>query len=298
MEACGISDGPGTVAVALDGSAAASLTLAIARRLADQLGARLTLLHFAARGEPTTALAESRSRRHVADDDRDAPARHGRPVSALLAVASDPAMLLIAFPAGRDSCQPDSTLSRVIQKAAGPLLLVPHAVNAALWRGLGRLLIPLDGAPSTFRALAPVVRLAARLGATLDLLYVADPAASPPMEPGTLALPVYLDQPQHAWDEWRREVLRTLASYAGLSSLPMPAQISAAAGARGHVLLRRAAAAQPDAIALVRDAQIRPGHSLTFAVLLDRAPCPILLAGTPREPCSGAGRPLRRYRPS
>lgn len=297
MEACGISDGPGTVAVALDGSAAASKTLAIARRLADQLGARLTLLHLATRGEPTPALAGSRSRYHIADD-RDVPLRHGRPIAALLAAASDPAMLLIAFPAGRDACQPDSTLSRVIQKAAGPLLLVPHAVNAALWRGLGRLLIPLDGAPSTFRALAPIVRLAARLGAALDLLYVADPAARPPEEPGTLALPVYLDQPQHAWGEWRGEVLYTLASYARLPSLPMPVQISAATGALGYALLRRAAAARPDAIVLVRDARFRPDRSLTFAALLDRAPCPILLAGTPREPCSSAGHPLRRYRPA
>lgn len=296
MEAFATSDGRGTVVVVHDGSAAAAATLAVARRLADQLDARLTLLHLTLRDEPARVFAGSHPRHRTADD-RDAAARHGRPVSGVLALASDPATLLVALTASHNDGRPGSALSRIIDKAARPLLLVSRSVAAPQWTGLRRLLIPLDGAPSTFRALAPIVCLAERLGAELDLLYVADPDAPPPTEPGTLALPVYLDQPQHAWPEWQHEVIRTLAACAGLPALTVPVNVSIATGALVDALLRRAAASHPDAIALAHHARPGPRRTSILRALLDRAPYPLLL-GVATACGPAPGRLSRRYRPS
>ncbi len=293
MEAFRTSDGTGTVAVALDGSPASSMALAVARRLADQLGARLSLLHLPAHREPDLALAGSHLR-HRATDDRGAFTRHGRTVSPILDVANDPATLLVALGVGRDTDQLDFISSRVIEQVAGALLLIPSSCAPSEWLGLRRLLVPLDGAPSTFRALAPIVRLAARLGAALDLLYIADPDAPPAVEPGTLHLPPYLDQPHHAWAEWQQEVHRTLAASAGLASLPVPSHIYTASGPAAEATLLRAAKAHADAITLVHRGHLDLNGASILHTLLERASWPILLA--PAVALS-RGR-LRRWRPA
>jgi len=231
--------------------------------------------------------------------------------SALLAAASDPATLLLVVPlpaapslASATSAVPlpafaapspavPPMLATLLAAATCPLLLVPAAAPAPVaagWPGLRRLLVPLDGAPSTFRALASVVDLAERLGAALDLLYVADPAALPPSESGVLALPAYPDQPQHEWPAWEREVLTTLAAYAGRSALPVPARVAVAAGPAASAILAHAAEAGADALALVRRSYPAPGRAAILRALLARAARPILLAPAISLPPASAPR--------
>jgi len=294
------------VLVALDGSLAAETALLIATAVAAQMGAACQALHILAetrpdlglvrpfaRGpetltgvqlwqvfpEPTNALLAAFWHIEVRLDAGD-------PVAGILRASADPTVALVLLTTHGQIVEPGRSLGRVAEQVVAqvtrPILLIrPEAASLKHDRPLQRLLLPLDGTPTTATLLTPACELASRLGAAIDLLYVAGPGQPLPDEPGSIAAPRYVDQPQHEWPQWANEVIERLGEACAKCPPDVAIRMFLAQGDIGEEIARFAAEQHSDAVALVRRSHLEPGHAGVLRAVLDMTPCPVLLIGEP-----------------
>jgi nucleotide-binding universal stress UspA family protein len=138
-------------------------------------------------------------------------------------------------------------------------------------RGLTRILIPLDGTPTTAAALAPAAELASRSGAFLDVLHVAT-SMQAKSEPGSMTVPQYQDNPYHEWTAWRKEFgARFLGQFEGQA-----ANLEVAVGDPSQEILRAAHEHESDLIVLVWKGRLAADRAQTVRAMLREAPCPLL----------------------
>jgi nucleotide-binding universal stress UspA family protein len=280
------------ILVALDGSPASVTALPVALAVGGQLGADVEVLHVVTSG----ASAAVQHRRFGAGLPEGTVLRErcGDPAGTILAAAAEPdvALVVLTTHGGGTEAERDlgSVAAAVVAGATHPVLLVrPEAMAQQMGRvtPLRRLLVPLDGTPATAAILRPVTELAARLGASVDVLYVADPGQARPGEAGSLAGPRYVDQPQHEWPQWASEVVGRLMSYCATCPGSVPVRPYLATGDVGAEVVRFAEAHGEDAIALVRRSRLETGRAQILRRILLQSPCPIMLVG-----CAlGDGRP-------
>jgi nucleotide-binding universal stress UspA family protein len=280
------------VLVALDGSAAAATALPLARAVAAQLGAGLALLFVA-----DAPITEAQLRRELNLDASESVSLRldlGEPAAGILRAAAEPSVELVVLSTHGREIEPGRQMGHVaeavVRSVGRPVLLVrPEAAadTSARPAALRRLLLPMDGTPTTAAALGPAAALASRLGATVDLLYVAAPDQAAPGERGSLGAPRYVDQPQHEWPHWAREVIDRLGACVEGWPAGVPVRSFLTAGKIGPEIARFAAEYRADAIVLVRRSRLEPGRARVLRAVLEQTPCPILLAGGP-EPVSPA----------
>lgn len=270
------------VIVALDGSPAAAAALPLALAMAEQLRARVKVLHARHQRIPETQLrrelglgAEHLSGIEIVLDIGDA-------AMCILRATDDPRVqALVMTTHGRlieEGRKLGSVAAEVIARTTEPVLLVrPEAPPA---RGpLKRLLLPLDGTPRTARALTPATDLACELGASVDLLYVAAPKTAPE-ERGSIRAPKYVDQTQHEWPDWATEIAERLCACAKMAPA-VPLRVFLSQGEVGTEIARFAREHEHDAIVLVRRSHLEPGRARVLRAVLDVTSCPILLVGAP-----------------
>jgi nucleotide-binding universal stress UspA family protein len=211
----------------------------------------------------------------------------GDPIARIIECTAEPGVDLVILTAhGRTSVPPGylgHVAAGVAAQTRDPILLVRP--EAALIHGLPselrRLLFPLDGTPTTARAVAPLTRLAAQLGASVDLLYVAEPSAHAPAERGSVAGPPYEDQPQHEWPEWAEEWAERLGRICAECPPSVPLRVVSAVGEPAREIVRVSREGRYDAIALARRSHLEPGRASVLRGVLADATCPILLVGWP-----------------
>jgi len=237
-----------TVLVALDGSLAATTALPSAFAVAAQLGADCQALHVVAEvglgadlHRPLSQAIKALTGITVWSDviaptvqlwqvfvapgnaflkafwHMEVRLDVGDPAAGILRASADPTVALVVLTTHGHSIEPGQTLGRVAERvvagAAQPILLIrPEAPPKLRLQGpaLQRLLLPLDGTPTTARLLQPACALASQLGAAVDILYVTGAPHALPDEPGSLGAPQYVDQPQHEWPQWANEVITRL----------------------------------------------------------------------------------------
>ena len=302
-----------TVLVALDGSLAAATALPIALAVAAQLGIDCEVLHivsdtglvagldrpFAKEFEALTGVKlwpdalESTVRRWQAFAGPGNALAHievrldaGDPAAGILRASADPLVTLVVLTTHGYIIEPGRSLGRVAEQViAGttqPILLIrPEVTPMAIQPGaaLQRLLLPLDGTPTTAALLAPATALASRLGASVDLLYVADVGTPPPDEPGSIGAPQYVDQPQHEWPQWANEVITRLAEACAQCPPNVPLRTFLAKGDAGEAITRFAAEHASDAVVLACRSRLEPGRAAVLRAVLDQTPCPVLIVG-------------------
>lgn len=280
------------IVVAWDGSAGSSITFPLARVIGSQLGADIEILHVLEPSdvaEDVWAMLHELTAEHAADYHlRVEP---GDVVQAITAEADDPGVALVILTTHVDAIKQGRELGSiaeaVIISTVNPILLVrPEAPLAR--RELKRLLLPLDGTPTTATALRPAIELADRLGASLDLLYVASSDGISPAERGSVGVPRYVDQPQHEWPEWAGEVVERMALGCAACPPDMPVRLSLASGDVGAEIPRFARDREADAVVLVRRSELQKGRGLVLRAVLAGAPCPVLVVGGP-DTHPGAG---------
>ncbi len=176
------------------------------------------------------------------------------------------------------------TAEEVVAGTDRPVLLVrPEAAQAAEAVPFTRLLVPLDGTPGTAAALSPVLALAERLHASIDLLFVVDPHQPPPEEPGSISAPRYMDQPQHEWPQWVEEFISRLACTCAGVAPRVPMTVTIAYGDVGQEVVRVATERRSSAIVLVRRSRLQAGRALRLRAVLQNAPCPVIVTGGPEN---------------
>ena len=274
------------VLLALDGSPAAATALPLGRTVADQLEATVEVLHVAGEDRPDPDLWQRLHGDLRSGEVVQVRSHAGEPAAAILRTARAPGVDLVVLTTHGRVIEPDRTLGRVAQavvaRTTRPILLLrPESVEsgASPMAPLRRLLLPLDGTPTTSTALGPAIELACRLGASIDLLYVA--SADEPMahEPGSIGAPRYVDQPQHEWPAWADQVIRHLSICLGGRPPGLSIQVFLVAGHIAEEIARFAAEHHSDAIVLVRRSHLEVGRARVLRAVLDRTPCPVLLVG-------------------
>ncbi|MGO8946106.1 MAG: universal stress protein [Ktedonobacterales bacterium] len=282
---------PPRILVALDGSAAARTALPIARQIAKQFGLELDILHVTPSHVPEDVV---RSRLGLDAEDQQGGRLYlhlGNAAAGILEVVNDPATELVVLTTHGRAIEERHSLGRVaeavVAASRSPILLVrPESEAARIDQGtisIRSMLIPLDGTPTTFAALRPATRLASRLGASVDLLYVLSASQPFPAEVGSICAPYYVDQPQHEWPGWSLAATRSLIAQAGCPS-GVPVQAFLAVGEISAEILGFAALHQEDAIVLVRRSRLEPQRAHVLRAVLAHAPCPVLLLGVPSAP--------------
>jgi nucleotide-binding universal stress UspA family protein len=161
----------------------------------------------------------------------------------------------------------------LLEVASCPVVLVPPGSGGASWR-LRDVLVPHDGTPTTARSVAVASDLARRAGAWLRVLHVASPGHAP-TEPGSLASPRYVDQPQHEWPSWAKEFLERTSSVCQLDLGRL--RLVLGRGDPGDEVLRVARESWPDLILLALRVPAEPGHGAIVRTVLAGALCPVMV---------------------
>ncbi len=273
------------VLVALDGSPAAATALPVSRILASQLGAQVTALHVA-----PVALDPAEARRRLnldTEDTRDIRIilRVGDPVAEIVRAANDKSVTLLAMAAcAAHSVRPLASVTlSVLRDADRPVVLVrPELVlgNESALRPVHRLLLPVDGSPTTARALRSAAELAQGLGASIDLLYVAGSERGE-AERGSISVPRYVDQPHHEWPLWSEEVIDRLTRCLARCPEEVPVELFLAIGDPRAEIVRFAAEHQEDALVLVRRSQLEPGRGKILWHLFEKSPLSMIFVVSP-----------------
>lgn len=273
------------VVVAWDGSPAAATAFPVARMIGAQLGADVEILHFLPKGTGAGAIADA-ARQHGLGDAEMPRLRveTGDPVKGILRTAEDAAVQVVILTTHGRAVEEGRRLGRVAEQVVArtttPIILVrPEAPPVR--EELKRLLLPVDGTPKTAKALQPATDLAARLGASLDLLYVAARDGDRPTERGSMTTPRYVDQRHHEWPDWADEVVERLAVCCANCPPEVPVEMHLAHGDIGREIERFAIEHKSDAIVLVRRSRLQVGHAKILRAVITRAPCPILICGGP-----------------
>jgi nucleotide-binding universal stress UspA family protein len=208
--------------------------------------------------------------------------RSGEPASAILEeVEAHRTRLIVTTTHGwsTDTSRPVGPVAEEILRRADCSLLLVRAEIARQYseerRALARILIPLDGTPTTAAALAPAAEIASRSGAVLDILHVAT-AGQKVTEEGTMFVPQYEDNPYHEWKAWRDEFsTRFLGAFVG-----QKANLVVASGDPSLEILRVAREHQCDVIVVVWKGQLAVDRAQTVKAMLRDAPCPVLFLKT------------------
>jgi nucleotide-binding universal stress UspA family protein len=238
------------------------------------------------------------------------PARVGVPLEALegvvldIAVGEDPGEALVAAADSRSTAfvviasapgeLPDERLgvgelaARALLGAICGVVILGEAMPVSPLR---RILLPLDGTPSTAAAITPAGELARRLGAELDIVMVggatpgeppapgeAPPVSTPaPREPGAMGFPLYVDQPHHEWPAFTEEFRDRFLNAIGHCPADVSTRFFVGAGEPAAEILRLAGELRSDLLVLVWHGELGGAHGRVFCHVLANARCPVLV---------------------
>ncbi|MDI3288650.1 universal stress protein [Polyangium sp. 15x6] len=164
-----------------------------------------------------------------------------------------------------------------IERSHAPVIVVRPEERLAL----SRILVPLDGTPSTASALEPAGALARQAGASLDIVLVGEAQHGPHVEPGAMGAPQYVDQPHHEWPAFSAEFVHRFAKTIGHCPEDVPTRFFLGAGAPADEILRFAETLAADLTVLVWHGLRREEHGAVFERVLRKATCPVLVLRCP-----------------
>lgn len=183
-------------------------------------------------------------------------------------------VVLSADEEGRDACGLGEIASRAMAGATAGAIVM--RAGASLPR-LARILVPLDGTPSTAAALTPAGELAKCAGASLDLVLIEDTAAAASDEPGAMTSPQYVDQPQHEWPAFSKEFTHRFMGAIAHCPEGVPTRMFVGAGDPASEILRFAKELDSDLITLVWQGHCDGEHGVVFRRVVRGSARPILV---------------------
>lgn len=266
-----------TILVPLDGSSRATVALPVARAFAELEGATLHIVHVSETTAPSSATLEKlgltpeQLHGYVLDQAT------GEPAARIVQLAGEHEDVLIVMCTHTATDKPRGALGRVAEEvlcsAPCPVVLLQPDRGLEPWV-LRKILLPHDGTPTTASAVSHAARLAIRADAELVVLHVAEAGTRHRAEPGTLATPRYVDQPQHEWSSWEREFLERLAA---LGSCPAAVQLRLRleTGEPGAEIARAVQEHDCNLIVLGWHGQLSGERASTLKMVIQEAACPL-----------------------
>ena len=271
-----------TVLVPLDGSVHATAAIPVARGFAELLHASVALLHVSDDALTPAALVE---RMKLSGEDMPGLIVEHRPGSAAATIVREAAerhaAMIVMCPQIRTDLKSralGSVAAAVLRASPCPVVFVPPARGRKRW-ALHRLLVPHDGTPTSAAAIGPATDFASRAAAELVVLHVATPGERP-TEPGTLASPRYVDQPQHEWPAWAREFLERLQAIGGAKG-GIRCRLAVAHGEAGSAIVEFAR--QSDLVVLAWRGALEPDRARTMRRVIRDTTCPVIVLRLDRD---------------
>jgi nucleotide-binding universal stress UspA family protein len=168
---------------------------------------------------------------------------------------------------------PEALLGRV----APPLLLVRPGMRPLT--SLRRLLVPLEGSPSSSAAMKAADDAFCARGREIVMLHVV--TSDTPAEIGSLPAPRIVDQEHYEWKAWQDEFTMRF------SQCPEGGRhrVSVRVGEPALMIAKEALAGAAELIVLSWRGSFAGGHGAVVKALLATAPCPLLLV--PSGPSAG-----------
>lgn len=264
------------VVVSLHGRRAPLAALHVGRLVADALGAPLHGLFACQHAIAPTDVPKLLRLTPEALEGIVLDVEIGEPAERLLAFLQEtPAAFAVV------EAQPDETSPFGIGRhatdvlgRAGAVIVVPEH-NAP--ERLRRILLPLDGTPSTAAAIGPVGELARDAGAELDIVMIGAAHAVAEPEPGSMAPPQYVDQPQHEWAAFSDEFLHRFLQAVGHCPPDVQTRFFLGTGDPASEILRFGADLQSDILVLVWHGHLEGHHGEIFRSVLKSASRPVLV---------------------
>jgi nucleotide-binding universal stress UspA family protein len=265
--------------VALTGRRAPIAAIGMARLIARALGAPLHGLFAWSSPLPVSQVPKMLRLTPEALEGMVLEVTEVEPAAALAAAAAahPTAFLVIAAdPNPTDPLGVGVLAYEALQRTTAALVIVPGSAPPA---DLERILVPLDGTPSTASALGPAGDLARRISATVHILIVGQdrPSGAPPEEPGTMAPPQYVDQPHHEWAAFSKEFLQRFVDTIGGVPQGVRTRLYLGAGPPAQEILRFAGELETHLLVLVWHGELEGDHGAVFREVVRAAPCPILV---------------------
>jgi nucleotide-binding universal stress UspA family protein len=258
------------IVVPLDGSVEAKDALPAARLAARIAHATIHVVHAVDHPVSREELLKRVSLRPEETHELVIDQVVGRAADAVVRYARERGAMLIVMTTRGKTAYKGRTVRPVVEeiicKSPTPVLLVRPEIDKKVYSmtTIRRILLPLDGAPSSAAVIRPALDLAQQSGAQVDILYVATRERRP-SEPGALTAPLYIDQPQYEWPSWAQEFVRRFGTCLGDPATE---------------IVRFATERDADLIVLEWRGRMDPAHARVVKGVLTNAPCPVLLLQT------------------
>ena len=262
----------------LDGSQRALHALPVARVFSALEGAPLRIMHVADAPPPLPQLAAQLGLEPGVLRGASVDGRSGEPAALILRAARETQARLIVLCTHTAEAPPADVLGRtalaVLREAPCPVVLVNPKLALDRWT-VRKVLLPHEGDPATSEAVRPGAELARHAGADLIVLQVASADAPLLHGRGSLAPPVYVDQPQHEWSAWAAEFIERLGCVCPLADLRV--RLLLGRGNPAAEILRVARDYAADLIVLAWKGAWGPERAATLRAVVREAPCPAMV---------------------
>lgn len=154
------------------------------------------------------------------------------------------------------------------------VLVNPHTGDKT-W-SFRRILLAHDGTPISNPALRAAADLARRAGAEVIALHVAARGEERPEAPGSIAAPLYVDQPHHEWPAWAEEFMNRIVAGGALDS-GVHFSLKVTGGQAGSELAQVAHQGNVDLVIMAWHGHWTEHEDCATRVVIRNAGCPVML---------------------
>jgi nucleotide-binding universal stress UspA family protein len=194
----------------------------------------------------------------------------GDPLHEILAAATADDVHVLSFCTSGPMCDHDDELAdHLLRESTASLLVGRPGIRQVA--GIRRVLIPLEGSPSSSEAMRRAEGEFCARGRELIALHVV--TSDVPVEPGSLPAPRMMDQEHYEWMSWREEFTMRF------SQCPQGGRhrTIVRVGDPREVIQQEALDLGVDVIVAAWNQSLAEGHCQRVKALLEGTPCPLLL---------------------
>jgi nucleotide-binding universal stress UspA family protein len=267
-----------SIMLPLDSSEKSRTALPVARALTELYGCALSVAYV---GEGQVDM------QHFAGQLGLTPEQAGnavseqlyrKPVGALTSLRQPPERLLVLSTAvGRqESDKRFGTLTEAFLATKPHLAVLVNAERGEKPWSLHRILLAHDGTPISNPAVVAAADLARRSGAEVIALHVAARGEERPEARGSIAAPLYVDQPHHEWPGWAEEFMNRVVASGALSS-GVHFQLKVTGGQAGSELAEVAQQCNVDLVIMAWHGHWAEHEDCATRVVIRNAGSPVML---------------------
>jgi nucleotide-binding universal stress UspA family protein len=253
-----------SVLVALDTSETRLELLASAQALAAAAGWPLRIVHVRSEGGGKLKLpAKLRA-------DADVSELEGAAAEQILRAAAAQDVKVLAF-ALRDGDQDGigSVAGSLLLNDPHPLFVLRPGMRAVT--SMKRLLVPLEGSPSSSEAMRQADDAFCKRGREIVMLHVV--TSGTPLEAGSMPAPRMVDQEHYEWAAWQEEFCMRFAQCPEGGRHRVAVRV----GDPTELIPKEARTLDAEMIVLSWTRSLEAGRSVQVRSLFDTSPCPLLL---------------------